>query len=131
MSVLDTPGSLDQPLRVRVCRSSTAVVLALHGELDEYTTALLTGAVDKVLAQSPPHPPGVIVDVSELTFCDSSGLGALIGVRKRLVAAERPLALVGVHGMFERILHRTGLDQIFSCYETVAEAGRALRGVLA
>ncbi|MEU4724977.1 STAS domain-containing protein [Nonomuraea dietziae] len=131
MSVLDTSGSPGQPLRVGVRQGAAAVVLALSGELDVGTTALLTREVDRLLTQAQAHPPGVIVEVSQLGFYDSSGLGALIGVRKRLVAAGRPLVLVGAHGTVEQILHRTGLDQVFSCYRTVAEAEHALADVLA
>ncbi|MBE1557413.1 STAS domain-containing protein [Nonomuraea africana] len=129
MSLLDMPGTLKQPLRVGVRRGCAAVVLSLHGELDLYTKALLFGELDEVLSPSQAYPPGVVVDLSELSFCDSSGLGALIGIRKRMMAAGRPLALVGVQGMVARILHRTGLDRVFRCYLTVADAEHALADV--
>ncbi|WP_344846051.1 STAS domain-containing protein [Nonomuraea dietziae] len=90
--------------------------------------ALLTRELEEVVAQSAPHPPGVIVDLSELAFCDSSGLSALITVRHQMTAADQPLALARAHDMVERILHRTGLDRVFRCYPTVADAERALAG---
>ncbi|MFI6840922.1 STAS domain-containing protein [Nonomuraea africana] len=69
------------------------------------------------------------MDLSNLSFCDSSGLGALIGIRKQMIAAGRPLALVGVHGMVARTLHRTGLDKILLCYLTAADAEHALADI--
>ncbi|MBB3733822.1 anti-anti-sigma factor [Nonomuraea dietziae] len=93
-----------------------------------HTKALLTRELEEVVAQSAPHPPGVIVDLSELAFCDSSGLSALITVRHQMTAADQPLALARAHDMVERILHRTGLDRVFRCYPTVADAERALAG---
>ncbi|MEU7899900.1 STAS domain-containing protein [Nonomuraea sp. NPDC049152] len=128
MGLLDRPGAQEQPLRVVVRRTPSVLVLVLHGELDMHTRTLLTGELDKVLAQSVPYPPGVIVDLSKLAFCDSSGLSALIGIRHQMMAAGRPLALAGAHDNVEQILYRTGLDRVFRCYPTLTDAENALLG---
>jgi anti-anti-sigma factor len=75
-------------------------VVALKGELDLHTQPLAEDAFAQVLTETAPHPPGVIADLSELTFCDSTGLSALISARHRLAANGRPLVLAGVHDRF-------------------------------
>ncbi|GAA2355202.1 STAS domain-containing protein [Nonomuraea africana] len=113
-------------LRIKVHRGSTAVVLGLQGQLDLYTKPFLRDRLNEVLTASAPHPPGVVVDLSELEFCDSSGVSMLIAARYRLKDAGRPLALAGAHGICDQVLHRTGLHRVFHCYPTVAEAEIAL-----
>ncbi|MFC7715851.1 STAS domain-containing protein [Nonomuraea recticatena] len=102
------------------------VVIGLQGVLDVSTKQLLTGQLDEVMAQTSPHPPGLIIDLSQLTFCDSSGLSALVVARERLEAAGRPLALAGARGRVKRLLHRTGVEAVFHCYATAADAESAL-----
>jgi anti-sigma B factor antagonist len=113
-------------LRVTVRRDRSAVVVALKGELDLHTQPLAEDAFAQVLTETAPHPPGVIADLSELTFCDSTGLSALISARHRLAANGRPLVLAGVHDRVTQVLRLTGLDRVFGCYATVAEAASAL-----
>ncbi|MFC7722212.1 STAS domain-containing protein [Nonomuraea recticatena] len=117
------PGEL---LRVTVRRDRSAVVVALKGELDLHTQPLAEDAFAQVLTETAPHPSGVIADLSELTFCDSTGLSALISARHRLAANGRPLVLAGVHDRVTQVLRLTGLDRVFGCYATVAEAASAL-----
>jgi anti-sigma B factor antagonist len=83
----------------------TATV-ALHGEIDVLTVDQLRIALAEALAL---HPHDLVVDLSELTFIDSTGLGALIagfqrarnaGVRFRLAhptpAVRQILVLSGL-----------------------------------
>ncbi|MFC4586274.1 STAS domain-containing protein [Sphaerisporangium corydalis] len=107
-------------LRVTVETSPAAVVVGLRGELDMATTPRLAGELGVVYELD--HPPRLIFDLSELEFCDSSGLGALVRAYKQVRQADGLLALAGVHGMCERVLLRTGLVRIFTCYPTVADA---------
>ncbi|MEU4549971.1 STAS domain-containing protein [Nonomuraea dietziae] len=126
MSLLRVPGTRELPMRVTTRRSASAVVLAVHGELDLHTHRLLTDEAEALLAQPQPQLRHLIVDLSQQTFCDSSGLGALIVIRQRAAAAGLLTTLVGAHGVMERILHRTGLDYVFVCYQSAADAERAL-----
>lgn len=44
------------------------------------------------------HGSDVIVDLSEVRFIDSSGIGALVFLYKRLVAQKHQMVLIGVQG---------------------------------
>ncbi|MEU7895038.1 STAS domain-containing protein [Nonomuraea sp. NPDC049152] len=111
-------------LRVGVQPSPTGTVVTLHGDLDAATTGLLADELRPVYAE--PHPPPVIIDLSDLQFCDSSGLGELLVTWRRMQRSGGKLALSGVHGICERLLHRTGVHHIFAIYATVTEAQAAL-----
>lgn len=110
-------------LQVEVMASASGAVVALRGALDMSTTALLAFELGQVFAR--PDPPRVVLDLSGLKFCDSSGLGPLVSVWKRVQEVGGGLALTGVHGVCERILHRTALDRVFARYPSLAEAEAA------
>jgi anti-sigma B factor antagonist len=62
----------------------------------------------------------VILDLSEVNFLDSSGLGALVAVMK-LIGAER-LELAGLKPNVERVFRLTRMDSIFTIRPTLASA---------
>ncbi|KFI30469.1 anti-sigma factor antagonist [Haematobacter massiliensis] len=66
--------------------------------------------------------PRVILDMAEVAFLDSSGLGALVAVMK-LLQPERRLELAGVTPMVAKVLTLTRMDRIFRILPPLDEAG--------
>jgi anti-sigma B factor antagonist len=64
----------------------------------------------------------VVVDLSECSFIDSSGLGALVAASKRLRDSARQLALVAVGRRVLGAVELTGLGSIFKIYPSLALA---------
>ena len=81
-------------------------MLAVFGELDVASTpeleAELVRATDKEL---------VVVDLRELEFIDSTGLGVLVKAHDRAREAGRRFALVRGLGQVQRLLGLTGLSE--------------------
>lgn len=79
-------------------------VVALRGELDASTT--------QELAEHLIGPPGslVVVDLSALTFIDSSGLGAIHAARRRVMEDGGNLVVCRPTPAVLRVLEITGLD---------------------
>ncbi|GHK00008.1 anti-sigma factor antagonist [Streptomyces sp. Y2F8-2] len=102
-------------------------VIALRGELDFNSAVQLREAVDAVLA-GPQPPEVVVIDCSALTFCDSSGINALITTHQRLAAYRGVLRLAAAPGSVTRVFALTGLDQVIGLYGTVADASAAEAG---
>jgi anti-sigma B factor antagonist len=55
----------------------------------------------------------VILDLSAVTFLDSSGLGAVVSVMK-LLGPDRPLQLAGVTPNVAKVLRLTRMDSVFT-----------------
>lgn len=55
---------------------------------------------------------GTIVDLSGLTFCDSSGVAALLGARSDAESGGRSLALRGATGIVRQVFEVTGLTTL-------------------
>ncbi|MCX7646378.1 MAG: STAS domain-containing protein [Rhodobacteraceae bacterium] len=69
----------------------------------------------------------VVLDLSSVTFLDSSGLGALVGAMK-LLGPDRPLELAGLTPNVERVLRLTRMDTVFTIHQgAVAAGGAAVR----
>ncbi|RCG32812.1 anti-sigma factor antagonist [Sphaerisporangium album] len=98
------------------------LVVRAHGELDYTTAPVLRSGLDPVWAS----PPGVafVLDLDEVSFCDSVGLSELIATLRTAQSAGRPFSLSGVHGGVLRVLTITGLRNVFDIHPTAEDAVR-------
>jgi anti-anti-sigma factor len=63
-----------------------------------------------------------MVDMSKTRFCDSAGLHALIGARKRALGRDGAMILVAPGDAVLRILSLTGVDHLIPSFATMTEA---------
>jgi len=98
-------------------------VVAVRGEIDVYSAPALKDAVIELLG---PEHPAVIVDLTEVGFLDSTGLGALVAARTSATDAEVRLLVVSDRDRILKLFRITGLDGVFEIYPTVDQAVDAL-----
>jgi anti-anti-sigma factor len=67
----------------------------------------------------------LVIDLTGLTFCDSSGITVLIAARNHALAARADIALAAVPDRVNRMLHIVGLDQVFPPPPTARAAAAA------
>jgi len=95
------------------------LVFKLRGSLDLATAptvrAALTEASDK-------GSHDLIVDLRQLEFLDSTGLGVLIGAYRRATERGGKFRLVISDGPIARLLNVTGLIGVFSVYGSLDDA---------
>lgn len=94
-------------------------VLVMSGEID-YVTAPAWGAV--VSAALRDRPSTLVLDLSGVTFIDSSGLGMLVGIHTRCDEQSVRLGVTPLPTSIRYLLHLTGLDAIFDEISTDAPA---------
>jgi len=100
------------PLKLDVDVRGEKAVLTLIGELD-LTAAPLLREIVMALAEAPSGAPRVVVDLTELQFLDSTGLGMMVESMARLREAGGDLQLRSLHGSPKRAVELTGLDKVF------------------
>jgi anti-sigma B factor antagonist len=93
-------------LTIRVASDDTAHVLHVAGELDLNTRTEL----EAVLAALPKPPLIVVLEFSELTFVDSTGLKSLLNEHRRARAEQYEFAIAGAHGPVREVFRITALD---------------------
>ncbi|MEU6410101.1 STAS domain-containing protein [Microbispora sp. NPDC046933] len=108
---------------VTVSHEAAHTLVTLAGELDVISGERLRTVFGKLAEEGATR---LVVDASELTFCDSMGLRLLLEAHDRAVEAGGFMKLAGVRGVFRRILTVTGLHAAFPIYETLADALAAL-----
>ena len=96
-----------------------AIVYRLGGSLDMATSPSLRAALIEA-ADEGKHD--ILVDLSQLEFLDSTGLGALIGAHRRALEHGGHVRLVVGEGQIQRLLMITGLMRVFSVYASMEAA---------
>ncbi|MFE9813416.1 STAS domain-containing protein [Streptomyces sp. NPDC005548] len=93
-------------------------VLALSGEIDADNVRLLREA----LRVNSHESAKVVLDLSAITFMDSSAISVLAGARRDAVAAGGWIRMAALSTPVQRVVEIVGLDTIIVCYSTLAEA---------
>jgi anti-sigma B factor antagonist len=68
----------------------------------------------------------VMLDLSQVAFIDSSGLGAVVAVRKSL-GPDRQLELAGLTSAVQKVFRLTRMDSVFPIYDSIPEGTGGLR----
>lgn len=111
---------MDGGLEVYLEHSGEVPIVKVLGEIDLATAPQLGDQ----LAELPPDCGTVIVDLSEVTFLDSTGLSVLVANWKRFSNDEEKgdLRLVVNRPAIQRVLEVTGLAQVFGVFSSLEEA---------
>jgi anti-sigma B factor antagonist len=96
-----------------------STVIAVGGEIDVYSAPRLREKLINLVESGNYH---LIVDMEEVEFLDSTGLGVLVGGLKRVRARDGWIDLVCTQGRILRIFRITGLSKVFNIFDTVADA---------
>jgi anti-sigma B factor antagonist len=102
----------------RSSASDGAAVVRVVGEVDLSTIDELKTAVRSCLADS----TAIVLDLSELDFIDSSGLGAFVQLAKEAAAQGASFALTNVGSRTYRLLEITGLAAVFDVRKSGQDA---------
>lgn len=108
-------------LEIEVDDTGTYALCRPVGELDAYTVSLFRDALSGLATQ-----PRLVIDLSEVPFMDSAGLGALIGGIRRTRENGGEVAVACSRPTLTRLLHTTGFDRIVPVTETLDDAVSAV-----
>jgi anti-sigma B factor antagonist len=93
-------------------------VFALSGELDLATVDTVRAAAESACAKG----LRVVLDLSGVEFCDSTGLGVIISLFRQANSAGGQLLLSGPLPRIRYLLEISGVDQVVPIRDTVDEA---------
>ncbi|MFD0854542.1 STAS domain-containing protein [Actinomadura adrarensis] len=106
-------------LDISVEASGPWLTVRLRGELDLNTAPTLNEQVDDLVARR--SPPRIALEMSEVTFCDSSGLNTLVRLWRRTTAKDGRLVLLRPPDLVVRTLEITGLDRYLPMSDTLPD----------
>lgn len=102
-----------------VTRKGEIVFVELAGDIDMHRSMDLRESLLEVMGQK---PPVTLIDMTQVSFMDSSGLATLVEALQLAHRFEGQLKLVGVQKRVRSIFEISRLDSIFPMYESQGEA---------
>lgn len=95
------------------------LVFKLRGSLDLATAPTVRAALSDATEKG---SNDLVVDLTQLEFLDSTGLGVLIGAHRRAAEHGGTFRLIVSEGPISRLLNITGLIGVFNVYRSIEDA---------
>jgi anti-sigma B factor antagonist len=118
-----TEGGRRVELSVSQHGEDAVPVVGVSGEVDVYAAPELRERLTEMLQDG----RSVVVDLTEVGFLDSTGLGALVAARTSAAEHGASLPLVCTHQRILKLFTITGLDGVFKIHDTVDAAVAGLQ----
>ena len=96
--------------------------MSVAGEIDLYTAPRLHGELVTALAGE--EPVRLVVDMSGVEFCDSTGMNVLLAAHRRALEHGGDLELAAPRPGVRKILQVTGLESVFTVIDDPARAAK-------
>ena len=106
-------------LELESSSSGARTVLRIVGRLDLASSSELRGALDLEIEH---RPSRLVVDLSDVDFLDSTGLGVLVRAQRKAAAADVEIVLASANEIIGQVLRVTNAVQILPLYPDVASA---------
>ncbi len=110
---------MEQAFDIAEREQDGVTIVAVSGEIDVATAPPLR---ERLQAQSASGHSTVVVDLSAVSFLDSTALGVLVGALKRCKEAGGDLPLVITEPRILKVFEITGLTDVFPIHSDVAAA---------
>jgi anti-anti-sigma factor len=115
----DGHAHIRDEVSLSVLRRPAHTIARLRGELDVATAPALRERLAPLLRR---RMRLLVLDLSEIRFCDAAGLAVLIGTQRRARLSGITLRLAAPGAQVANVLRATGLDRSLSIHPTLAAA---------
>jgi anti-sigma B factor antagonist len=105
-------------LKVRSQQHGDRTVMSVRGEIDLYTAPRLHEELTSALAGG--APVRLVVDMSGVDFCDSTGMNVLLAAHRKAREQGGDLELAGPRRTVRKVLQVTGLETVFTVLDDPA-----------
>ena len=119
---MSTHAAVDGPssnFGLDVERVGDAQIVVVTGDVDLHTAPALR---EQLASLADSGERRFIVDLTDVTFLDSMGLGVLVGAKKRITERDGGIDLVVSRPEIRRVFEITMLDEIFGLFDNRAAA---------
>ncbi|HBO54710.1 STAS domain-containing protein [Janibacter terrae] len=110
------------PITITTSEAGEVHIVHVSGEIDVTSAAVLRDALEALIADGRRR---LTLDLSAVTFMDSTGLGIVVGRLKRLSRHGGTMTVAAAHPRVLRVFSITGLDQLLDVHPDVDAAVRA------
>jgi stage II sporulation protein AA (anti-sigma F factor antagonist) len=107
-------------LQVETKRDGKVLVVLLTGELDHHTAPIVRDVLEKEMAKDDTRH--MLLNMKQLTFMDSSGIGMILGRYKQLLQKGGKMGICDIPPSIHRLLEMSGLFKIMMISDTEQHA---------
>jgi len=117
-------GNVEEARLETRTRTNTGLpVIDVAGEIDLYTAPMFKKALNESIEDGNKN---ILVNMSNVSYMDSSGFGTLLGVTKRVRPDGGSVNLIGCNDAICRMLKITRLNTIFGLFDEEEDAVKAI-----
>ncbi|MDR2185936.1 MAG: STAS domain-containing protein [Treponema sp.] len=106
-------------MELRIRRSKTIYIIDIQGEMDLYNSFKLKELLMKMIEKKIEN---FIINMDEVEYIDSSGIGALIFISSTIKKMNLRLAITNIHGSVKKVIELTKLTGYFPIVPTLEDA---------
>jgi anti-sigma B factor antagonist len=112
-------------MELKIRRNQGIYIIDIIGEMDLYNSFKLKELVMKMIEKKIEY---FIINMEEVEYIDSSGIGALIFISSTIKKMNLRLAITNIHGTVKKVIELTKLMNYFPIAATLEEAIRKMEG---
>lgn len=106
-------------MQIATYNKNNIFIINLIGEVDLYNTSKIKETVNAAVSSGYKK---IIVNMNEVTYIDSTGIGTLISIRQILADISGELRLINIKDSVKKIFELTKLDYLFKIMNSEEEA---------
>lgn len=92
------------------------LVISIHGRMDARFIQTQREMLDKLPRED---NSGILFDLSNTNFIDSSGIGFLVYVYKRITPKKRAMAILGLNGQPKEVVEMLHINRLIDCSDSI------------
>lgn len=116
---------MEMDLQINVRKVGEANIIDLNGELDAYTSPRFREVMLDLIEDGGAK---LVINMANVEYIDSSGLGALVGGLKRASERHGRIVVVCTSPQVKKVFEITGLEKVFPIYDSEDNAIKAVAG---
>lgn len=110
-------------MKLEFSEEKNSLIMKINGEIDHRYAILIRNEADKKIIDS--TMPNFIIDLSDVTFMDSSAIGVIIGRYKLIQSLGRNISIISSNRTVGKILDMSGIKKIIPLWSSIEQAERS------
>ena len=106
-------------MEIEIRERGDVVIMDISGEVDLYNAPDIKNKITTLIDGGKRN---ILINLTNVSYIDSSGIGVLISSLSRLKKVGGALKIMGVHGSVKKVFELTKLDKFFEIYQDEEEA---------
>jgi anti-sigma B factor antagonist len=115
-------------LEIKIIKKKDYVyVVELKGSLDTETAPLLQEELNEIIDEK---TKAVLIDMKGVTYISSSGIGVIIGVKKKLKQKQANFAMIDLQPQIEKVFNAMKILPIVDIFDNMPEADKYIDQII-